>query len=107
MYQSKARFISILLIIMLGVGFYAGIKATGPDMLNTADNYYKDYKLMDTKLVSTTGLEDKDIELIKEDKTVQTVEPSYSLDVLTKENNHVLKLMSYESRKMNLTNQSL
>lgn len=102
MYQSKARFISILLIIMLGVGFYAGIKATGPDMLNTADNYYKDYKLMDTKLVSTTGLEDKDIELIKEDKTVQTVEPSYSLDVLTKENNHVLKLMSYESRKNEL-----
>ncbi|MGX6969657.1 FtsX-like permease family protein [Vagococcus bubulae] len=101
-YQSKARFISILLIIMLGVGFYAGIKATGPDMLNTADTYYKDYKLMDTKLVSTIGLEDKDIELIKEDKTVKTVEPSYSLDVLTKENNHVLKLMSYESGKNEL-----
>lgn len=101
-YQSKARFISILLIIMLGVGFYAGIKATGPDMLNTADTYYKDNKLMDTKLMSTTGLEDKDIELIKGDKTVKTVEPSYSLDVLTKENNHVLKLMAYKPTKNEL-----
>lgn len=101
-YQSKARFISILLIIMLGVGFYAGIKATGPDMLHTADTYYKDNKLMDTKLVSTTGLEDKDIDLIKGDSKVNIVEPSYSLDVLTEENNHVLKLMSYSSDKNEL-----
>ena len=38
--NSKARFISILAIIALGVGFFAGIKATVPSMYNMADEYY-------------------------------------------------------------------
>ena len=33
--KSKKRFISILLIVLLGVGFFAGIKATSPDMEDT------------------------------------------------------------------------
>ena len=37
--NSKARFISILAIIALGVGFFAGIKATSPSMINMADTY--------------------------------------------------------------------
>ena len=35
------RFISILLMAFLGVGFFAGIKAASPDMLDTIDHYYK------------------------------------------------------------------
>ena len=34
------RFISILLMAFLGVGFFAGLRATSPDMLRTIDNYY-------------------------------------------------------------------
>ena len=36
------RFISILLMAFLGVGFFAGLRATSPDMLRTIDNYYKE-----------------------------------------------------------------
>ena len=39
--NTKARFISIMAIIALGVGFFAGIKATVPSMYNLAENYYK------------------------------------------------------------------
>ena len=35
------RFISILLMALLGVGFFAGIRASSPDMLSTIDNFFK------------------------------------------------------------------
>ena len=38
--KSYKRFISILAIVLLGVGFFAGIKATSPDMQDTLNNYY-------------------------------------------------------------------
>ena len=88
-FGSKTRFLSILLIIFLGVCFYAGIKATGPDMINTADTYYKKQQLMDTKVVSTYGLEDKDLKLIKDNKNVKQAEGSYTIDVVEKKENLV------------------
>ena len=38
---SYKRFISILLMALLGVGFFAGLRATSPDMVNTIDEYFK------------------------------------------------------------------
>ena len=37
--SSKARFISILVIILLGVAFYSGIKASGPNMKAAIENF--------------------------------------------------------------------
>lgn len=39
--HTKARFISIFAIIMLGVSFFSGIKSAGPDMLDTAGTFTK------------------------------------------------------------------
>ena len=36
---SIKRFISLLLIVLLGVGFFAAIKAASPDMRATLDSY--------------------------------------------------------------------
>ena len=36
------RFLSIMLMSFLGVGFFAGIRAASPDMKETIDNYFKD-----------------------------------------------------------------
>ena len=80
--NSKARFISILAIIALGVGFFAGIKATSPSMINMADTYYKDSNLMDFRLVSTVGFEEDDIEEVKKTDGVTDVMPSYFTDVM-------------------------
>ena len=38
--NSYKRFISILLIVLLGVGFFAGLRATSPDMQDTLDEYF-------------------------------------------------------------------
>ena len=45
--HTKARFIAIMAIITLGVGFFAGIKATAPSMVNLAERYYREKRLMD------------------------------------------------------------
>ena len=46
--NSKARFVAIMAIITLGVGFFAGIKATAPSMYQLAETYYREKRLMDS-----------------------------------------------------------
>ena len=62
--NSYKRFISILLIVLLGVGFFAGLRAASPDMKKTLDTYFDDYDVMDIQVISTLGLTDNDLSLI-------------------------------------------
>lgn len=92
--KSKTRFLSIFAIITLGVAFFAGIKATGPDMIDTADHYYKETNLMDTKVVSTYGLNEDD-QTILESIEGAAVTMSYSQDVVFEKSSLVAKLMGH------------
>lgn len=76
------RFISIFVIIALGVGFFAGLQAGSPDMKLTGDSYYDEQNLMDIRLVSTLGFSEKDIEAVRSIQGVRGVMPSYFTDVL-------------------------
>lgn len=78
--NSKARFISIMAIIALGVGFFAGIKATVPSMYNLAESYYNEQNLMDYRLVSTVGFDEDDIKAVEKNEGVSFVMPSYFSD---------------------------
>ena len=60
-WNNKARFFALLAIIVLGTGFFGGISATGPDMLDTANRYYQNRKLFDLKVVSSYGIEAEDL----------------------------------------------
>lgn len=82
-FKSFGRFISISIIIMLGIGFFLGLKEATPGMFYTADTYYDDKKLMDYKVTSTYGLTEEDILSLKELKNVEKVIPTYSIDVLS------------------------
>lgn len=79
--NSKARFISIMAIIALGVGFFAGIKATAPSMYNLARTYCDEQRLMDFRLLSTVGFDEDDISAIASVEGVTSVMPSYFCDV--------------------------
>ncbi|WP_438756232.1 FtsX-like permease family protein [Enterococcus sp. AZ126] len=94
--QSKTRFLSIMGIIFLGVMVFVGLKATGPDMTQTASNYYQHQKLPDARIVSTLGLTDKDVEEAKKAKEVETVFPRYTKDVAVSERNVAVKFVSYD-----------
>ena len=76
------RFISILLIVLLGVGFFAGIKATSPDMKKTLDEYFDEQNVYDISLISTLGLTNNDIEEIKKIDDVENALGTYQTDAI-------------------------
>lgn len=83
--KSFGRYLSLFLIAMLGVGFFAGLQTTAPDMVALADQYYNDYHLMDFKITSSLGLTDEDVNVLNHLHGVAAVVPSYSLDVLAQD----------------------
>ena len=92
------RFISILCMALLGVGFFAGLRATSPDMVDTIDKYYKEQNVYDIQIMSTLGLTDDDIKALQEIENVDKVYGTYSEDVLINIDNkeYVSKIMSLE-----------
>lgn len=88
------RFLSILLVVLLGVGFFAGIKATSPDMKKTLDLYFDNQNVMDIQVISTLGITKKDIESLKNVENVESVQESYAADVIVsvEEEDAVIKL---------------
>lgn len=84
--KSASRFMSILAIIAIGVGFFAGIKASGKDMKLTADTYYDEKQLMDIRILSSMGFDQKDIEAIEKSTDKVEVYPSYFLDLYATKN---------------------
>jgi putative ABC transport system permease protein len=96
-WRTKARFISIFAIIMLGVSFFAGIKATGPDMLNTAGTFYRELRLMDLKVQTTYGLTEDNIKVLSNVPGIDEIQPGYSTDVFIGDNALILKVFSYKT----------
>lgn len=80
--KNKARFISIFLIVALGVAFFSGIQAASPDMRFSGDAYYDESRLMDLKVVGTLGLTEKDVEALKKIEGVESAEGAYGTDVI-------------------------
>ena len=77
-----SRFFSIFAIMALGVGFFAGVQATGRDMRLTADDYFDSHRLMDAHVISDLGLSEGDVDAIREIPGVSGVLPSYFTDVI-------------------------
>lgn len=80
--RSKARFISVFLIVALGVAFFSGIQAASPDMRFSGDAYYDEARLMDLKVVGTLGLTEDDVEALKKIEGVESAEGAYGTDVI-------------------------
>ena len=97
--KSKARFISIFLIVALGVAFFSGIQASSPDMRYSGDAYYEAAKLMDLKIQGTLGLTQRDVKAVSDIDGVELAEGSYSTDVMSGEDDarKVLHLESISS----------
>ena len=50
---------------MIGVAFFAGVKASAPDMKYSADQYFDKYNVQDIQVYSTLGLTQDDLKEIK------------------------------------------
>lgn len=94
--SSKGRFISIMAIIFLGVAFYAGIKSCGPDLKESINEYFAKQNLMDSKIVSTIGLNENDLKLLENNDKILDYYASHSVDVNLTNTNDVVKFMEYD-----------
>ncbi|WP_196001182.1 ABC transporter permease [Clostridium sp. 1001271B_151109_B4] len=95
--SSKARFFSILVIIFLGVAFYSGIKSAEPDMKKAINKFYDEQNLMDSKIVSTLGLTDKDLEILNNDDKILDFYGSHTIDINLTNINNLVRFMEYDN----------
>lgn len=93
MVKTSKRFISILVIVLLGVGFFAGIRAVAPDMKNTLDDYYEKTNMYDIFITSNYGIREEVEKKLEEKYNVET---GYSFDAITtKKEDYATKIISY------------
>lgn len=92
--KSFGRYLSLVLIIFIGVGFYTGIIESIPNIKRVQTEFYNDKNTMDIKVISTLGLNDSDIKEIKKLVDVSTAVGSYSLDTLV--NDEVVRVHALE-----------
>ena len=59
--QSLGRYLAILAIVGLGVGFFAGLRTCQPSMVKTGVDYYEKYNMFDFRLLSTLGFTEEDV----------------------------------------------
>ena len=95
--RTVGRFLSLFAIVALGCGFFAGIKATMPDMVDSANDYFEENRLMDYKMMSTVGVRSQDVEEVKKADNIEGACAAYSKEVFYYYNkqNYVLKAISY------------
>lgn len=99
--KSLPRFLSVLIIIAVGVGFYAGINATEPDMILSADKYYKNNNLSDFRIFSPLGFKEEDINNIMHTEEISKVQKGFSKDLfLTSREGitSIVKVFSYNDK---------
>ena len=83
------RFLTIFLMVMIGVSFMVGLLATKPIMHKSVDIYYDEYEFMDVQLYSSYGFNDDDINVLKNEDFIDQVFGSKFVDVFGKVNEDV------------------
>ena len=79
---SLARYLAILAIVALGVGFFSGLRDCKASMVSTATRYINEHNMYDYQLISTYGIDDESVELAKQAEGVSGAEGSVQIDVL-------------------------
>lgn len=80
--HTPGRYIAIVCIIALGVGFFSGLTVTKQTMLETGNEYVTEAQLYDFKLISTLGFDDDDIAALSAVDSVRAAEGAYGFDFL-------------------------
>ncbi|MBD5522272.1 MAG: FtsX-like permease family protein [Lachnospiraceae bacterium] len=79
---SMGRYLAILAIVMLGVGFFAGLTITKPAMIETENDYLLEQNFFDFRLLSTIGFTQKDVDKLAAMEEVADAEGTLCVDAL-------------------------
>lgn len=80
--QTFGRFMAILAIMALGVGFFSGVRETTPSMVNTMNEFLEEQQFYDYRLISSIGWDESAVEALSGEPDVRFAEGSSTLDVL-------------------------
>ncbi|MDR1629956.1 MAG: FtsX-like permease family protein [Oscillospiraceae bacterium] len=86
---SFSRFVSIVIIVAVGISFFVGFKSGGPDMRATANQYFLDNNLMDIRVQSSLGLTPFDLRELAKIEGVDYLMPAKFVDALVWVNGNV------------------
>ena len=81
--QSMGRYLAILAIVGLGVGFFAGLRACQPDMMVTGVKYLEEHGFYDFRLLSTLGFTNEDVAAFAAREGVEAARGAVFTDFLT------------------------
>ena len=62
--KTKSKFISIMIIMFLGVFIFVGLKETSPAMVNTYNKYIEHHKMYDLRVSHNFGINEEDMKII-------------------------------------------
>ena len=62
--KTKSKFISIMIIMFLGVFIFVGLKETSPAMVNTYNKYIERHKMYDLRVSHNFGISEEDMKII-------------------------------------------
>lgn len=92
--KSFGRYLSLVLIIFIGVGFYTGIIESIPNIKRVQTEFYNEKNAMDIKVISTLGFNEDDIKALTDVDEVYNAVGSYSFDTLV--NDEVVRVHAIE-----------
>lgn len=91
--RSIGRYLTIFAIIALGVGFFAGLRVTEEAMIRTADEYVKELKFYDFRLLSTLGFTEEDATAFRNLPGVENAAGGVSTDCIVQRQDGTEKVL--------------
>ena len=91
--QNLSQFITIFLMVLIGVMVYVGIEAYMDGMTSAADNFYKNNNIQDLNVMG--NLSDKDLDKIKSLDNVKAAEKKLVVNAIDKDNKDKTYLLSF------------
>ena len=75
--RTKSKFISIMIIMFLGVFIFVGLKETSPAMVNTYNKHIERHKMYDLRVSHNYGINESDMKLINDMDNIDISESYY------------------------------
>ena len=75
--RTKSKFISIMIIMFLGVFIFVGLKETSPAMVNTYNKHIERHKMYDLRVSHSYGVNDSDMKIINDFDNIDISESYY------------------------------
>lgn len=100
--SSYTRLLSLIIMIMIGVAVFVGLKASGPAMISMADRFLNGLHYQDLTVQSTFGLNDKDVAQLNKKTNAAELEYGYKVDLLIKDKDEAVRIQNM-NEKISLT----